>query len=259
MKKIISLTLVFLIVTTCLIGCSSNYNTADDGRPYDSLNLSNEELNQVRDKYTDKSNQTIIKFYMGTRLHRFEFGDGIKEIWNIPPEPSLPWCYVVVNNSEEITKTIAGGAEWSTNYDELFLYALNTDKVFDSDVEVQNVYCFSEFITSVDSSVPEEVTPHSTYLFDPAMPFVYFVTDKGDFVLCRLENKGDIYFFPLEDFKEYVHAIYVEDGVAERAEEFDKIYGDAILYGANSKYVFTQLIPTKAVFDLTPYIFTEKT
>lgn len=259
MRKIISLTTVLLICMMCFVGCTKNYNTSDDGKPYDSLNMPIDQLENIRDKYTDKSSQTVIKFYMGTHLFKFEFGEGIKEIWKTPTGFPFPSCYVVVDGANEIRKTVAGGEEWYTSYDELFLYALNTDKVFDKDVEVQNIYCFAEITASVCASAPEETTPYSTALFDPAMPFVYYVTSKGDFVLCRLEDNGDTYLLPLNKFKEYVHAIYIEDGVEQRAAEYDEKYGDTVLYGGIGKYAFTKLMPTKETFDLTSYIFTERT
>ncbi len=83
MKKIISLTTVLLICMMCFVGCTKNYNTSDDSKSCDSLNMPNDQLENIRGKYTDKSSQTVIKFYMGTHLFKFEFGEGIKEIWEL--------------------------------------------------------------------------------------------------------------------------------------------------------------------------------
>ena len=257
MKRLKLLTVILLASILCLVSCSGTHNTSDDSKPYDSLNMSSNELEDAIESYSGEPDDTFIKFFVGSHLHRFEHGDSIEDIWKMPYGAAIPTGYTVVSDAGEITKTIVGGSEWTVGYDKLFLYALNTDKVFDEDVEVQNIYCLVE-ILKVPLNVTEEITPDSDDLFEGAMPFVYYVTSEGDFVLCRLENGGEAYLFPLKDFKEYAHAIYVEDGIEQRAAAHEEKYGDEVLMGGSTKYSFVNLMPTAENFDVSTYIFTER-
>lgn len=251
MKKLTLVTITLLLIGLCFSGCSSN--TSNSKKPYDSLNIEKDEL-EMKKGSLNKSNDTIILFFFGINLYRFERGDSMQDIWESPTLLTpFTMSHTVFSKSGDKATTYIGcyGDEPQHDSYKEFLYAMNTKKVFEKDVKVQNVYCFAENLS----------THGSDSLFDQSMPFVYYVTNKGDFVLCRLENDGDTYLFPFDKFKEYLHEIYVEDDVEQRYLNEKKFLeeSDEIWYGVRPCREFTHLVPSAEAFDLTPYIFEEIT
>lgn len=254
MKKLAFFTIVLLIIGMCFMGCSAN--TSNSRKPYDSLNMERDELKKIKKNFLDNSDDTAVYFFWGTNLYRFEHGESMKEIWKKPEFRGGVYGHTIVSKSGEVTKIYFNDKydeSLSDGFDKLFSYAVNTSKVFDKKIKVKNVYCFAEVVNIKDAE----------NMLECAIPFVYYVTNKGDFVLCRFENNVK-YLFPLDKFKEYIHAIYVEDGVEQRYLS-DKKYCEEkweageMLHGAPVTYHFEHLVPSPEAFDLTPYIFEEIT
>ena len=127
--------------------------------------------------------------------------------------------------------------------DELFLYAIHPEKVFDKNVKVKNTYCFLE----------------GDFGFDNA-PFIYYVTSDGDYVLYRSNSDDVTCLFTEKQFREFVHALLIEDGLYDRLAEqaSEKIDLDDLVMGPGPGNMVFIHITTEDSFDITPYIFTER-
>lgn len=241
MKKIISFIMMMLVITACLIvasGCGTT-SKADD----DSFNIDPDYLDLAQSSPNDE----VIKVLCGNRLYKFALDAEIKEVWENSDKDAFAVDYYIVaseQNQLSIKSFLKDSEDRIDIYDgfeffcdDIFIYAFYPERVFNNKTEVINTYCFVE-------AAPNGWNGYAYY--------IYFVTNKGDFVLYKVGHDGEVYLLPLRKFVKMVDALAEEHKLHERLEE----EGEEILFGATS--FFERLIPFDNLFDMTSYKFTEK-
>lgn len=209
MKKLLCSILIFMMIVFPLDVFAAENE--------DSVNLSEEIIHAVR----NKSDDTVIRLYAHRYMRKFAERQDIAKLIE-----SVSEVYMVIGASGEISykRQVEDGfveitASPYPDWSEFYEYAISPETVFDSSVEVTNIYC-------LDGS--------------PSRGSVYicYVTDKGDYVLYKEYLEADkTYLMPLNDFYDFAEAVW-----AEEVKFIDSEGG--------SGYAIDEL------FDLEPYEFT---
>ncbi|MBQ7358264.1 MAG: hypothetical protein IJW65_05980 [Clostridia bacterium] len=246
MKRLKLLTVILLASILCLVSCSGRYNTSNSRRPYDSLNIPKSELKRIQNDYPDEA---VVRIVSGDVLYAFDQESEASDAWNKPVSKQMyhyTW-YMLVPEDESFRGALAKSDGYMSETDdrigdELFLYAIHPEKVFDKDVKVKNTYCFLE----------------GDFGFDNA-PFIYYVTSDGDYVLYRSNSDDVTCLFTEEQFREFVHALLIEDGLYDRIAErsSEAMDPDNWLMGPGSGNMVFIHMTSEEVYDVSPYIFTE--
>lgn len=179
------------------------------------LNSSEKELVQ------NTSKDTIVKLYSGSFMKGFSLQQSMDDI--IKDKNIL---YMIISGKDNIIyKNYSKGEIIEVNpsmlisdWKEFYLYAVSPNLVFESSVEIYNIYCLNG---------------------EPSHDGVYicYSTNKGDYVLYKeyLASESE-YLFPLEDFYAFAKTVY-EDRLLHKDSD-----------GGGT--------PIDELFDLNKYLFT---
>ncbi len=179
MKQVI----LFFIVAIFLVTPLSFSVSAEE--IYDSLQLSPQELELVCNE-----GETVVKLYSSGFMDAFSEKQTIEtilskdsefhEIYMVYSENSLQFKHFYKGTLATITQTIYL-PEWAN----FVSFACSPEKIFDSSVHVQRVYCLDG-----------EHSHDGVY--------IYYVTDQGDYILYKEYLSAEKeYLFPLADFHEF--------------------------------------------------------
>lgn len=154
----------------------------------DSLYIETDEISRLNVNEKD----TIIKLFCGSFMKSFSLKNNIADI--VSDDNVL---YMVIKDSKEIKYYKDRDGEFNRiiygfipDWSEFYEYAFSPNTVFDSDVNVEQVYCLSG-----------EASHDGVY--------IYYVTNKGEYVLFKEYLAADeMYLFPIEDFYLFSAAVY---------------------------------------------------
>lgn len=208
MKKIIILGLSILFIF-------NNLSIIYASTKYDSLCLSEEEKEPIEEMAEDEIAH-IVKLYNGGYMYYFAneysldnlLDEALQTYYLVVPKESLAYYMIYTDDGLEYF--------YASDWLDFYQYAVSPELVFDSSVEVLNVYCLDG---------------------EPSWDgvYIYYVTSEGDYVLYKEYLSAESTFiFPLEDFCQYAEKVW-----AERSR-----YEDSFGIGV-----------TIQEFNLEPYVF----
>ena len=180
-----------LIMMFAAVICVGSFILPAAANSTDSLHLTSEEKTLLE----VSSDDVVVKIFAGFFMESFSRQEDILSIL----EKSKTWYLVERNNDDEMALSMyrrkdngeLGRFSYATSgWSNFYTYAVSPNKVFDSSVKVNSVYCLD-----IEPS-PEDVC-------------IYYDTDQGDYVLYRQNLFGDeTYLFPISVFYEVQEVLY---------------------------------------------------
>lgn len=189
----------------------------------DSLKISND----ITDAITNSADDVVIRLYNNRYIKRFAERQTISEQIEAVCKYNME-VFMVIEPSGSITYkkrwqdgfsniTARPYSDWS----EFYIYAKYPNLIFDSTVEVTNVYCL-------------DGTPSHEHVY------IYYATNEGDYVLFKESlNDEKMYLLPLNDFYDFADAVWSEQ---KKYLDYEGGGGETI----------------HELYDLEPYEFTPK-
>ena len=222
MKKIISILL--LLSMLCSLGLTSCKKTHVPPPEEDSLSIPQELIDEWTVQYNLTEDDYIVRVYKGDFQQEFLSKNTIGEIiQNVTSKYEPEYEIVYAHDEIPEDKTQYTGTNPIINYLKNGKEALKRIGV---DAEVQKVY----FLFDAD--------PYASRLY------IYYVTDKGDFVLRSLKssNADDIYLIPVELYWKVAEAM---------EEEYNKFHNsDENWVGSPGRYITQESVEK---FELSKY------
>ncbi len=243
MKRIITTLLITLLMFSSL---AVNISAVYEAKTYDSVTIDDDELNRIiKQDANIKKSDTIVKMYgylNGQFTDNFTSWFANDENTDINTlitdshvhyailKPNGDAIFKGYNKAGYVSNFSLETPEYTLNF---IKYALQPELVFAPDVAIYNIYYFTG----------------ETAYWD--CPTVYYVTDKGDFILNQPKYSSEkdlIYMFPVEDFRSVAkttHAYWmdlVEQGEGHRIAARKKIV-DVLGKEALQQYLFVERDP----------------
>lgn len=185
-----------LIVCVILVVLLNLTTLAQASELYDSINVPQEKKELI---YADRINEEsdIIRIYECPHtLDKFADGWNVlaiayasNEVYMVPLDPVdrfAYFTYVEDNISKGCKPSIYTEGFWT-----VYQYILHPELVFDSSVQVQNVFCFYDDLHDSHDGL-----------------CIYYITDQGDYILYKMwSGAEEMYLFTAEEFYPLTEAL----------------------------------------------------
>ena len=212
MKRIVCLILVSCLLCFPMLGCKE----VPEKKPYDSVTLSEEELEWFFDFRTPTPGSGVIKIYAQENIEiRFQRGDTVQDLIDEGESGLRFYIYNLLDRAGRGEKKDPNNecgegldlTDWQKKW--FCTYARNPKIVFGEDVNIINTYCFAGW----------EIRNNFNYEYMQVC--IYFVTDIGNYFLYGIapDGGGGTYLIPEKDFyymsenrsADFIGGWYLED------------------------------------------------